>query len=387
MYEKSKQDYIKILFFITLQLAIVLLSAAVGYFGFRHIGQYREELGVLKQARDIMVRNTIHAVPEDRILEYGMIRGMLNTLEDPYTHFVEPAAHEVQTDQLTGTYGGIGLNLERDLQLNWRVYPLPDSPASEAGIQDGDRLVKVDELYVTAETNEITLTAAIRGPVGDRVRIIVLREGQELSFTIRREIYTLPSASWHLLPDEPLIGLVKVYRIAGTTASEIQEGIEDLLQRGASGVVLDLRDNGGGLVEAGVEIANLFLSDVDILHRQFRDQDTDIFSASTESPFESMPLVILINGNTASSAEIIAGALQQHQRATLIGAETHGKTTIQLIFELQDGSSIHITGGRWWIPGQTFPLKPDFPIQDDPDGVVLIQTAMDVLMNEIDQAE
>jgi carboxyl-terminal processing protease len=374
---ESKRKWI----FIALQIVIVILAIAVGYFGHRILIQYQGEFGLVRQARDIVLENTILAIPEEPGLEYGMIRGMLETLNDPHTIFVEPAAHEVQSDQLTGSYGGIGIRLERDTQMQWRIYPLPNSPALEAGIQDADLLLQVGGLVITSETDDVALLAAIRGPVGEKVNLTVQRKGETLTFTIERQSVPLPSVTWNLLPEAPDIGLVQVNRIADTTADEIQAGIEDLQAQGAKALILDLRDNGGGLVEAGVDIARLFLADGEIIHQQFKNEEVKVFEVEEPGPYSEIPLVVLVNGNTASSAEIVTGALKAHQRAVLIGTPTYGKTTIQYVFDLEDGSSVHVTSGHWWIPGISFPLTPDRTISEDPTGTIILQTAIEVFQN------
>jgi carboxyl-terminal processing protease len=367
---------------IVLQAAIILLSAAVGYMTHLFIGQYQGEFGLLRQAQDILMANTILDVPKDPALEYGMIQGMLTMLNDPYTYFIEPAAHEVESDQLAGSFGGIGCRLERDADLNWRLYPLPDSPALAAGVRDGDILTAVDDLEITPETDDTTLLAALRGPVGEKVTVTIQRDDEPLTFTIEREDIPLPSVTWNLLPDAPTVGMIKVNRIAESTAAEIQEAVADLTSQGASTFILDLRDNGGGLVDGAVEVVRLFLSEGEIVHQQFKDQGEEVFSVEEPGPFMEVPLVVLINGNTASSAEIVAGALKAHQRAVLVGSQTYAKTTIQYIFDLQDSSSIHVTSGRWWIPGIDFPLQPDHLITEDPTGTEIIQTAIDILLTK-----
>jgi len=366
--------------FILLEVAIVLLAVAVGYLTHIFIGQYQEEFGLLRQAEDILLANTILDVPEDPALEYGMIQGMLGTLDDPYTYFVEPAAHEVESDQLAGSFGGIGCRLERDTELNWRLYPLPDSPAQAAGIVDGDILSAVDALPITSETDQTTLLAAVRGPVGEKVTLTVTRLDEELTFAIKREDIPIPSVTWNLLPEAPTVGMVQVDWIADSTASEIQTGIDDLVSQGANLFILDLRDNGGGLVDGAVEVARLFLTEGEIVHQQFKDQKEEVFLVEKAGPYVEFPLVILVNGNTASSAEIVAGALKAHGQAALVGAPTYGKTTIQYIFDLQDGASVHVTSGRWWIPELSFPLQPDRLITDDSADTVILQAAVDILL-------
>lgn len=361
------------------QTVIVILSIAIGYFGHQFINRHREDLPLLREARQILVENSILEIPAEPALEYGMIRGMLAVMDDPYTSFVEPAVHEVRTNELTGRFGGVGVRLERDTRANWRLYPLPDSPAITAGIEDGDLLLAVNDLSITSETEELDLVTAIRGPEGEEVTLTIRRTGQVLSFGITRQWVPLPSIAWHVLPEAPQIGVIRVNRIAETTADEMQEGIKSLADQGAEALIIDLRDNGGGLVEAGVDIARLFLESGEIISQSFKSEAVRTFKVDEPGPFIDLPLVLLINNNTASSAEIVAGALSAHQRATLVGTPTFGKTTIQFIFELEDGSSVNITSGRWWIPNLDFPLKPEHEVMDDPTGVQLLQTAVEVL--------
>ena len=334
--------------FYSIQAVIIILAIAVGYFTHWIISTYQDDLNILHEARDILESNTILEIPEHPSLEYGMIRGMLNTLNDPYTYFNEPATTEIQSDELTGSFGGIGVRIERDLDANWRLYPLPESPSINAGIVDGDILIRVDDLEVTSNTDETTLIALLRGEVGKTVKIVVRRGEVSFTFSIQRQVYPIPSVTTNLLPEFPQIGLVNVDRIAETTTEDIENGLSDLIQKGAQSIILDLRDNTGGLVETGLDIVSLFLTDGEIIHRQFKGEDVKIFSVKKPGPFTEIPMVVLINGYTASSAEMIAGALRNNDRAVLIGTPTYGKTTIQYVFTLQDGSSIHVTSGHWW---------------------------------------
>ncbi len=365
MSEHNTQQTFPTWLVILFQTMIVILSIAIGYFGRDVITRYRGDLPLLSEARDILIQNTILEIPPDPALEYGMIRGMLAVMEDPNTHFIEPAVYEIRTNELAGRFGGVGVRLERDTEENWRLYPLPDSPALAAGIEDGDMLKAVDDLEITPATEELDLIAAIRGPEGETVNLTIQRELEQISFTIERQWVPLPSITWNLLPEAPQIGVVRVNRIADTTADEIQVGVEDLLEQGAQALIIDLRDNGGGLVEAGVRIARLFLESGEVISQSFKGESVKTFEVEQPGPFIDLPLVLLINNNTASSAEIVAGALSAHQRAELIGTPTYGKTSIQFIFELQDGSSVNITSGRWWVTGVNFPLEPDIEIEEN----------------------
>jgi len=364
--------------YVGLQIMIIITAMAVGYFGHSFLARRMGEYGLVDQARQIMVENAIFELPSEEKLQHGMINGMLETLNDPYTFFVEPAAHEVQSNELAGSFGGIGVRLEQDTEMNWRLYPFPDSPALEVGVTDGDILVGVDNFEITKETNVVDLIAAVRGPVGEEVTITVRRGMQTINFTIEREDVPLPTVSWNMVPEVEGVGLVKVNRISETTAEEIENAIKELMAQKANAFILDLRDNGGGLVEAGVKIANLFLEEGDILHQQFSQDKETVFTVEEQGPFVDISMVILVNGNTASSAEIVAGAIRKHDRAPIVGSQTYGKTSIQYIFDLQNGSSIHITSGKWWIPGVTFPLQPDHPVEDDPSGVAAVQKALEI---------
>ena len=372
--EKTKQWL-----FIGLQVMIILLAGAIGYFGHDFLSRRQNEFELVDQAKQLMVENTILEIPSEETLQHGMIRGMLDTLHDPYTFFVDPAAHEVQTSELTGSFGGIGVRLERDTEMNWRLYPFPGSPAMEAGVMDGDILVGVDDLKINKNTEDVTVIAAVRGPVGEGVSILVLRGAEAVTFNIEREDFPLPTVSWNLLPEAAGVGLVKIIRISESTSGEVENAVQALIDQGATSLILDLRNNGGGLVEAGTAIANLFLETGDILHQQYNRDKEEVFSLKEPGPFTEIPLILLVNGNTASSAEIVAGAIKKFDRAPIIGSPTFGKTSIQYIFDLNDGSSVHITSGKWWIPGVSFPLEPDYAVEDDAAGIAVLQKAIEIV--------
>jgi len=368
---------------IGVQLVIVILAMALGFYGYRYYQQRQGELSLLRQAKEILVKHAIQEVPSEQELEYGMIQGMLATMNDPYTLFVPPAQHEILTNELTGEFGGIGARLERDTLSNWRLYPIPGSSAAEAGVEDGDLLLKVDDLEVSPQTDDVTLLAALRGPVGEPVTLQILRNDEALDFTIKRQSIDLPSVSFHLQPEDKRIGFIKLNRIAESSQDELDQAILALEAQGASALILDLRDNGGGLVEAGLDIVSLFLSEGEIIKRQYKDQEIQNFSVKKPGAHANIPLVVLINQNTASSAEIVAGALKNHGRATLIGVPTYGKTQIQFIFDLQDGSSVHITSGQWWIPGLTFPLSPDIEVSDPSNEAEILKLALKSLAGSL----
>jgi carboxyl-terminal processing protease len=167
--------------------------------------------------------------------------------------------------------------------------------------------------------------------------------------------------------------VIEVNLIGETTPGEIRKAVEDMQGRGAIAFALDLRNNGGGLLKEGLNITRLFLRDGIIIEQQYRGQKVERYSVEQAGQYADMPLVVLVNENTASAAEIIAGAIQAHKRAKLIGATTYGKNTIQMVFDLQDGSSLHVTAAHWWFPDLEFPkdghgLIPDLPVEAGQEG-------------------
>jgi len=368
--------------FWVLQVLIIVMAIAIGALCHSLYLRHHGDLELVRQVQIMIQENSIAEVPDHQKLQYGMIRGMLETLNDPYAIFVEPNESELQSDHLQGIFGGIGVQLRKDTQNFWRVYPLPESPAINMGVQDGDILAQVGDLKITSEMDELTIIAAIRGPINKNIRVTVERDGELITYQIRRQSIPIPSVTWYLLPEAPKIGMITVNRIAETSAEEIQSGIKECQQNGANSFILDLRDNGGGLVKTGIEIAKLFLEDGEVIHRLDNRTQVTIDEVDRPGPFSDLPILILINENTASSAEIVAGALSSNQRASLIGTNTYGKTSIQYVFDLQDGASVHLTSSKWWIPGVDFPLSPDITMEKEADNSEWIQTALEILSSQ-----
>jgi carboxyl-terminal processing protease len=373
-------------FLITSSVLLTLATAFLSGYLFR---DYQittlEEFPVLLRAYEILASHGIKTLPESSALEYGMIRGMVQAYNDPYTQFVEPAQHELETNSLQGSFGGIGVSFEKDHEGHWVLYPYPDSPALAAGVQEGDRLLAVEALPVEAETPVEAIQSAIRGKVGEQVNVTIARlpDYQPQNVRIRREEIPLPSVTWRLAPGEPRLGIVRINIIAASTPGEIKKAYQDLEKRGATHFALDLRSNPGGLLDAGVEIARLFLKDGEIIQQQYRGREVETFVVEQPGPLADSPMVVLINQGSASAAEIIAGALRARDRAILIGSPSFGKDTIQLVFELPDKSSMHVTAANWWIPEFEFPrdgkgLWPDVLIEENPDAStdVSIQAAV-----------
>lgn len=361
------------LFYLSWVISLVaVLAFTAGYFTHRTFFN-QKTYPLLEQANSILQKHALEDLPEPPALEYGMIQGMVQAYGDPYTSFIEPAQHELQSNNLAGEFGGIGARLETNSAGEVLLYPLPESPALQAGLQDADRLIAVDSLQIESTSSSDQIQAAIRGPVGKTVEITILRETQKMSFSVRRASFPIPSVTWNIDPDDSRLGNIKVTLFSSTTADEIIHAAGELSAQGATHYVLDLRDNPGGLLTAGVAAARIFLSDGVVIEQQYRGRDIESYEVTQKGDLAEIPLVVLVNHGTASAAEILAGALQAHERAVLIGQTTFGKDTLQLVFELADGSSLHVTAARWWVPGLEPPIQghgllPDYPIAADAPG-------------------
>lgn len=361
-------------------LLVTVTAFSAGYLTHMYSPTSRIELPLLKEAYLIVKNHGLRDLPEGSSLEYGMIRGLLEAYGDKYSVFLEPVRTELESNSLHGSFGGIGVSLGTDDDGYFILFPFPDSPAETAGVLEGDRLAEVDSILINPGMNVEEVQAAVRGPVGTNVIITIARPPtyETYVFEVKRAEIPLPSVTWHIDPEESRLGVIIVNIIADPTPGEIEKAVKDLKSRGATHFALDLRNNGGGLLNAGIDTARLFLKAGAVIQQQYRGKDVVTYDVEKPGPLSEIPLVVLVNENTASAAEIIAGSIQAQDRAKLIGLPTYGKNTIQLVFSLTDKSSIHITAAEWWIPNLEFPsgeqgLQPDIfltNIGEDPNSAL-----------------
>ncbi len=309
------------------------------------------EYPILTEVQGLIDSNFLGDVPDTTTQEYGMIRGMLTELGDPYTVFNEPVQAELNTDNLSGKFGGIGSLVSFNEDGTAVLDPFRDSPAARAGIVTGDTVIAVDGLLLTPDVTPDDTIAMIRGEVGTTVTLTIQREdGSQIDVEIEREEFEIPSVTWRML-DNTDIGILDIGRFSDRTPAEAEEGINELIAEGATKLVVDLRDNGGGLLNASVDVASHFLDGGPILLEEKRGvEDETVFEARGGGPALTIPTVVLMNGGTASASEILAGALRDRDRAILIGTKSFGKGSVQLVYELSDGSSLNVTNARWFTP-------------------------------------
>ena len=293
-------------------------------------------------------------IPEDPIPVYGAIRGALTTLEDPYTVFVEPQPRALEKAELEGQFGGIGAYVTRGPAGEVVLTPMVDSPAERAGVQEGDVVVQVDDTPITPDMTTDEVVLLIRGEVDTQVTLTLQRAGvtEPIVVTITRQIIETPSVEWRVLEQDPSIGYIRIRLFTERTGRELERAIQDLREAGATRLILDLRDNGGGLLDAAVDVASQFLRDGVVLYEDRRDEGEKSYPVKKGGLALDLPLAVLVNGGTASASEIVAGALQDYGRGPLIGEKTFGKGSVQLVYDLSDQSSLHVTVARWLTPNR-----------------------------------
>jgi carboxyl-terminal processing protease len=299
---------------------------------------------------------------EERKLFEGALRGVVAELDDPYSAYYNPHAADLSRSQLKQEFGGVGIEVLFDAETRQLtvVTPLPGGPAQAAGIMPGDTITAIDGRSARRMTLD-DATSALRGKPGTTVRLAVMREGQEkpLEFTLRRAIINTETVvgyrrkadgSWDWCVPGTDIGYVRLVLFGERTADELRAVLEQLTREHVKGVVLDLRDNGGGLLSSAVDICNLFIRSGVIVSTRGRDgQPTNVQEANDTGAFADLPLAVLINGRSASGSEIVAACLQDHDRAAIVGSRSFGKGTVQDVLPLEDGKSeLRLTVATYW---------------------------------------
>lgn len=294
----------------------------------------------------------------------GSIRGLVQSLGDPYTSYQDPQQYKQQQDSFAGRHRGVvGIYL-----LFPAGYPLisgvvPEGPAQKAGILPGDQIIAIsgkDAKGMQAQDTQ----ALIDGPVGTSVTLTIQRGGQTLSFTLQRSQFTSPMVLSQMLENQVLY--MRVYQFGTATTQQFDSQLKANLPN-AKGVIVDLRDDPGGYIAGATAMISRFVNSGEAFELRDRDGAVERQNVEGDHPAVNVPLVVLVNGGTASAAEIVAGSLQSRHRAELVGGKTFGKGSVQLDFPLSDGSDIHLTIQHWFLPsGQSVDkgvgLQPDVAV-------------------------
>jgi carboxyl-terminal processing protease len=333
-----------------------------------------ERYPLLSQAEDDISQYFVKAPPSDIQLEYGAIRGMLAALGDKFSFFIEPPVAQSESNVLAGTYGGIGVQVKRDISGAFVLYPFPNNPAAKDGVQDGDVLVSVNGNAVLTTAQPDAVDQLLRGEVksGNGVTFVVHRPSTnaDLTFTVEFGVIDVSSVIWRVLSEDQTLGYIQIIEFTSRTPDEMKTALDGLTAKNVKGLVLDLRNDPGGLLDKSIDTAGYFLNGGPVVIEESRTSE-QVDNAPTGQA-TTLPLVVLINGNTASAAELVSAALQDRGRAILIGQQTYGKGSVQLILDLSDKSSMHLTTAEWLTPKRNTisgkGLTPNVPIAPDPNG-------------------
>lgn len=309
-----------------------------------------EDLRAFADAWGYIKDHYVEAVDDRRLLE-AAIRGMLAEL-DEHSSWLAPEQLRVVEEQATGRYGGLGIRIAVNQDHLQVVSAMGDSPAGRAGLMPGDRIVAIDHTQVT-EDNANEAVEWLRGAPGTLIALTIEREGQggSLEMSLTREIIRRSSVSLQILEGE-LVHL-SIQQFQQSTATELDEAIADALEHlGAlNGLILDLRDNPGGMLQAAVAVSDRFLSDKLVVYADGRGKSEALrFTSNPGEVLPGVPLVVLVNRSSASAAEILAGALQDHERAVILGEETFGKGSVQTIWPLRNGAGMRLTTSHYHTP-------------------------------------
>jgi carboxyl-terminal processing protease len=296
-------------------------------------------------------------------------------LHDRFSHYIDPHQYEAFEESTSGSFQGVGLNVAKD-RAGLRVLQVfSGGPAAKAGIQRGDRIVAVNGHSLKGHSSD-DATNMIKGPSGTSVRLTIVRDGKRRTVAVQRASVSVPVAQGRMEHyKRKRIAYVSLAQFTSGAHGFVSSKVRDLLRRGAGGVVLDLRGNGGGLLQEGVLVASVFIPQGTIVTTRGRSRPSQTYTATGDAIPRRIPMAVLVDGGTASASEIVTGALQDRHRATVVGTRTFGKGVFQEIENLSNGGALDITVGQYYTPdnrnlgphdGKPGGIVPDVHVADNP---------------------
>jgi carboxyl-terminal processing protease len=331
------------------------------------------KLKVFSEVLSLIESNYVEPVENNSMIE-GAISGMVKSL-DPHTSYMPPVSYKEMQVETTGKFGGLGIEISLRDGVLTVVSPIDDTPAFKVGIKPGDKIIKIED----ESTLDMTLQDAVsrlRGETGSPVKITIFRKTFKVpkEFTIVRDIIKVRSVVSKLYQDD--IGYIKIRNFSKNTSSDLDKALEKLRVKGITKLILDVRNNPGGLLNQAVEVTDRFLNKENlIVYTKGRSDEQNMrFTSHDKVAGVSYPLIILVNGGSASASEIVAGALQDLNRAIILGTQTFGKGSVQTIIPLSDGSALRLTTARYYTPSgrviQENGIEPDIIIEMKPQNEI-----------------
>ncbi|GHU67183.1 peptidase S41 [Clostridia bacterium] len=387
---------------ITAALTLILGVCATAFAGDGMVTVTQEEYDLLQQYKHIeeirqIISQTYYQDVDPDSLLIGAARGLFSPLDDPYSFYYSKDDMSAMNEQLTGDYKGIGVQIlahpaDNSLTI---VRVFPQSPAEKIGIRSGDKIIQVDDLSVTAFEMNKAVEIMRGGPAGTTVEVTVRRGEEEILFTVERGEIHMNNVEYSMLDNN--IGYIRLYSFEGTMATEYADALAKLTEQGMTAMVLDLRDNPGGLTDYAERVANTLLNDELIYYTRDR-YGLEVNYYADGKPI-GLPLAVLCNGNSASSSEILIGALKDHKTAVIIGEKTFGKGIIQSVYEFPEGDGMQVTSQQYFTPNgdaiHGVGIEPDIEVALNEDAIDentlldrekdnQLQAAVDYLMTELD---
>lgn len=352
------------------RLIIVLVSIVFAIFlllGSAVAGNYKG-MGNLVKVVTLIKGQYLFDVAPDKLVE-GAIKGVVESLDDPYSVYLDAKTYSSLQEQIRGSFGGIGVLVGVKDHYLTVVKPFPNTPAAREGIKAGDIITQIGDQKAKDMDTE-TAVNLMRGPVGSTIVLTLAREGatEPLKVTLTREEISVPTVEGRMLPNENNVGYIVISQFTENTGDELVRSLEGLRKQGMAGLVLDLRDNPGGELLSAIKIADQFLGEGPVVHIDFRigrDQ-----SYPSEPDKLDLPLVVLVNKGSASASEILAGAIKDAKVGTLVGTQTYGKGVVQTVSPLDSGAGLKLTTARYLTPDKhdihKKGIAPDIVLEQEP---------------------
>jgi carboxyl-terminal processing protease len=304
---------------------------------------------VTEQALNILTTRYYRPLNRSSLVDVGL-SGMVASLDDPYSHYLDPSAYRKRNEQSPQELAGIGINAEHEPQGLRVVQVFEQSPAARAGLMAGDLIIKVGSVSL-ADQSDGSAFDLIRGPAGTSVELTFTRDGTEHVVSVERANIVIPAATWQMLVyDHVRIGHVTLRRFSEDSGDELRAEVRAALKAHAQALILDLRGNGGGLISEAINVASAFIEHGEIMSAEERGRARRVYMARGDAIAAQIPLVVLVDHGTASSAEIVTAALQDHGRAKVVGTQTYGKGVFQNTLRLLNGGALDISIGQFFTP-------------------------------------